>query len=76
MVFQTRTNGVAFANIEHVAFTVFSRAKQKINTRLLKFGTCAHRGIKRAWEHDSFANPVGALDETQTVGVAIDYEYT
>src|SRR5437870_4830847 len=74
MILQPWPNGVSFANVKRFSVALWTRAEQEVDASLLKLYTVADLRIQGAREDDGFADPVGAFDKPQAVGVPIGHE--
>ena len=66
-------DGVALADVELHALAIVARAEQQDHAGLAQLVAPLHLG-QRARQDQRLAGPVGALDDAQTVGVAVGDE--
>jgi hypothetical protein len=71
---QPGADGVALANIDHVPLTVRARPQQQVHPGLRQLGPGLDLRQQRTREHQRLADPVGLIDDAQTVGVAVGDE--
>jgi hypothetical protein len=72
--FEPRADGVALADVELFALALVARAEQQVHPRLPQLVALLDLGQQGAREDQRLADPVGALDNAQAVGVAVGDE--
>jgi len=71
---QPGADGVALAHVEHVALANRARTQLQVHPGLRQLGPGLDLRQQRTREHQRLADPVGLVDDAQTVGVAVGDE--
>ena len=74
VLLQAWKDGVPLTHIDHVALAVRARPQQQIHPGLRELGPRLDLRQQRAREQQRLADPVGLVNDTQAVGVAVGDE--